>query len=71
MSRRVVDIASWRRRKPRPVTAPGKGRLYASGDELLVARLRELALPPPPPKLRERSRERWAGSYGARNHWRD
>jgi hypothetical protein len=68
MSRRKEP---WRRRRPRPLAAPAKDRLYASGDELLAARLRSVNLPSPPPALRQQTYERWLNTGSARNRWRD
>jgi hypothetical protein len=53
------------------MAAPSKERLYASGDELLVARLRSVNLPSPPPALRQQTYERWLNTGGARHRWRD
>jgi hypothetical protein len=69
----VIDMSWWRRRARR-YDAPDKGRLYASDDELLAQRLRELRLPDPPPGLRERGRQtygEWLQGRGSRNPWRD
>ena len=74
VNRRTTDTAWWRRRKARrPVRQP-KEPVYASGDELLAQRLRELRVPEPPPAVRERNRARyqeWLSSQANRNRWRD
>jgi hypothetical protein len=74
MGKRVIDLDWWRRRRPQRLDAPGKGHIYASTDELLEARLRQLRLPEPPPALRERNRRsysEWLNSQANRNRWRD
>lgn len=73
MSKRVIDIGS-RRRKAKRYEAPPKDHVYASTDELLAARLRNIRLPEPPPAMRERNRRtysEWLDSQrGGRNRWR-
>jgi hypothetical protein len=59
--------------KRRKYPAPPKNRLYATGDEQIAERLRQLRLPDPPPALRERTRSsygQWVESRSAKNPWR-
>jgi hypothetical protein len=70
----VIDLDWWRRRRPRRLDAPAKGHIFASTDELLAERLRQVRLPEPPPALRERHLRTygdWLNSRGGRNRWRD
>jgi hypothetical protein len=74
VGKRVIDMDRWRRRRLRRLDAPAKGHIYASTDELLAERLRQVRLPEPPPGLRQRSRrtyDDWLNADANRNRWRD
>jgi hypothetical protein len=74
MSKRVIDLGRWRGKRLRRVDAPAKSHIYASSDELLAQRLRDLRLPEPPPALRERNQRTysdWLNAQTGRRRWGD
>lgn len=47
--------------------------MFASTDEVLADRLRNVRLPEPPAAMRERNRrgyDEWIGAQASRNRWR-
>lgn len=75
VSKRPIQNRWWRRRQPKRYDAPPKGHIFASTDELLAERLRNVRLPEPPQALRDRNHRTysdWLNSQqGGRNRWRD